>query len=83
MSELKNELSSEDEIDTSSQPQADVSHVVHLLTEAEGDEQAEVFSEILTEAEPGTIALLLESLPLDERYERSKLNARRSSFRHC
>jgi magnesium transporter len=70
MNDLKNELNSEDEIETNSLPQADVSQVVLQLTEAEGEEQAEVFSEILIDAEPGTIALLLESLPLDERYER-------------
>ena len=40
------------------------------LTEVEGEEQAEVFGEILNDSEPGTIALALESLPLDERYER-------------
>ena len=51
-------------------PQAEMGAVVQQLTEAEGQAQAEVFSEILEEAEPGTIALLLESLPLDERYER-------------
>ncbi|GGB48066.1 magnesium transporter [Shewanella inventionis] len=70
MNDLKNELNSDDEIESSSSPQADVSQVVLQLTEAEGEEQAEVFSEILIDAEPGTIALLLESLPLDERYER-------------
>lgn len=50
--------------------QVDVGQVVQQLTDVEGEEQAEVFSEILNEAEPGTIALVLESLPLDERYER-------------
>ena len=50
--------------------QADVGQVVQQLTEVEGEEQAEVFSEILNDSEPGTIALALESLPLDERYER-------------
>ncbi|MBO2598578.1 hypothetical protein I6M35_05810 [Shewanella algae] len=52
------------------QPQAEVGQVVQQLTLLEGEAQAEVFGEILEEAEPGTIALLLESLPLDERYER-------------
>ncbi|QIR14074.1 magnesium transporter [Shewanella aestuarii] len=70
MEELKNELKSDEQQEFSAQPQADVSQVVQQLTEAEGDEQADVFSDILTEAEPGTVALLLESLPLDERYER-------------
>ncbi|MGB6135866.1 MAG: magnesium transporter, partial [Shewanella sp.] len=60
MNDLKNELNS-DEIDSNSSPQADVSQVVLQLTEVEGEEQAEVFSEILIDAEPGTIALLLES----------------------
>ena len=70
MEELKNELISEAEQDITSQLQIEVSQVVQQLTEAEGEEQAEVFSEILNEAEAGTIAILLESLPLDERYER-------------
>lgn len=51
-------------------PQNEVGLVVQQLTGAEGQAQAEVFSEILEEAEPGTVALLLEALPLDERYER-------------
>jgi magnesium transporter len=60
----------ETEIESGTQTQAEVSLVVQQLTEAEGEAQAEVFSEILEEAEPGTISLLLESLPLDERYDR-------------
>jgi magnesium transporter len=60
----------ETEIETGTQTQAEVSLVVQQLTEAEGEAQAEVFSDILEEAEPGTISLLLESLPLDERYDR-------------
>lgn len=48
--------------------QTDVTEVVERLTSAEGEIQAKVFQEIITETEPGTIALLLESLPLDERY---------------
>nr|WP_283165452.1 magnesium transporter [Shewanella litorisediminis] len=51
-------------------PQNEVGLVVQQLTGAEGQAQAEVFSEILEEAESGTVALLLEALPLDERYER-------------
>lgn len=51
-------------------PQNEVGLVVQQLTGAEGQAQAEVFSEILEDAEPGTVALLLEALPLDERYER-------------
>ncbi|WP_267960045.1 magnesium transporter [Shewanella sp. AS16] len=58
------------EYDVSSLAQTDLGLVVQQLTQAEGDAQAEVFSEILDEAEPGTIAILLESLPLDARYER-------------
>lgn len=60
----------EHEAEYETNTQADVGQVVQQLTEVEGEEQAEVFSEILNEAEPGTIALALESLPLDERYER-------------
>ncbi|ABE55830.1 magnesium transporter [Shewanella denitrificans OS217] len=60
----------ETEIETGTQTQAEVSLVVQQLTEAEGEAQAEVFSDILEEAEPGTISILLESLPLDERYDR-------------
>ncbi|WP_144209584.1 magnesium transporter [Shewanella donghaensis] len=51
-------------------PQLEVSQVALQLTEAEGEQQAEVFSDILNDAEAGTVALLLESLPLDERYDR-------------
>ncbi|NMH64628.1 magnesium transporter [Shewanella sp. SHSM-M6] len=58
------------EYDVSSLAQTDLGLVVQQLTQAEGDAQADVFSEILDEAEPGTIAILLESLPLDARYER-------------
>ena len=50
--------------------QIEVADTIELLTGAEGESQAEVFSEIIEETEPGTIALLLESLPLDERYSR-------------
>ncbi|ACA87792.1 magnesium transporter [Shewanella woodyi] len=50
--------------------QLDIADVVQLLTEAEGQAQSEVFDEILEGAESGTVALLLESLPLDERYDR-------------
>lgn len=60
----------ETEIETGTQTQAEVSLVVQQLTEAEGEAQAVIFSDILDEAEPGTISLLLEALPLDERYER-------------
>jgi hypothetical protein len=60
----------EHEAEYETNTQADVGQVVQQLTEVEGEEQAEVFSEILNELEPGTIALALESLPLDERYER-------------
>ncbi|MBB1269875.1 magnesium transporter [Shewanella sp. SR44-3] len=60
----------ETEVENGAQTQAEVSLVVQQLTEAEGEAQAEVFSDILDEAEPGTISLLLESLPLDERYDR-------------
>ena len=70
MEEVKNELNSEVENEGNTQLQADLSQIVQQLTEAEGEEQAEFFSEILMEAEAGTIAILLESLPLDERYER-------------
>ena len=59
MEELKNELISEAEQDITSQLQIEVSQVVQQLTEAEGEEQAEVFSEILNEAEAGTIAIAL------------------------
>lgn len=51
-------------------PQNEVGQVVQQLTGAFGEAQAEVFSEILEEVEPGTVAVLLEALPLDERYER-------------
>ncbi|MCL2915895.1 magnesium transporter [Shewanella corallii] len=51
-------------------PQPEVGQVVEQLTGAEGEQQAVVFDEILEAAEPGTIALLLEALPLDERHER-------------
>jgi magnesium transporter len=50
--------------------QIDVGDIVRQLTKADGQAQAELFEEILEDAEAGTIALLLESLPLDERYER-------------
>ncbi|QSX39810.1 magnesium transporter [Shewanella cyperi] len=62
------ELNSEQDINL--HPQNEVGVVVQQLTGAEGEEQAEMFSDILEEAEPGTVALLLEALPLDERYER-------------
>lgn len=51
-------------------PQPEVGLVVEQLTGVEGEQQAVVFDEILEAAEPGTIALLLEALPLDERHER-------------
>ncbi|WP_404829957.1 magnesium transporter [Shewanella glacialimarina] len=70
MDEVKNELISESEQEITTQSQIEVSQAVQQLTEAEGEEQAEVFSEILNGAEAGTIAILLESLPLDERYDR-------------
>ncbi|MGI2259257.1 magnesium transporter [Shewanella sp. GXUN23E] len=56
--------------DTEVIPLPEVGQVVQQLTEAEGQQQAEVFDEILEASEPGTIALLLEALPRDERHER-------------
>lgn len=50
--------------------QTEVADAIEVLTCAEGQSQAEVFDEIIEKTEPGTIALLLESLPLDERYHR-------------
>ncbi|MCL1065804.1 magnesium transporter [Shewanella olleyana] len=52
------------------QVQTEVSIVASQLAEADGAKQAEVFNEILNDADAGTIALLLESLPQDERTQR-------------
>ena len=48
----------------------DIGDVIQLLTEVDGQAQSALFDEILEGAESGTISLLLESLPLDDRFER-------------
>ncbi|GIU40268.1 magnesium transporter [Shewanella sairae] len=65
-----NQMLRDSEYETPELAMVEVSQSVEQLTNAEGEEQAELFDEMLEEAESGTVALLLESLPLDERYER-------------
>lgn len=48
--------------------QTEIADAAELLTRSEGDDQPFVFKEIIKDSDPGKIALLLESLPLDERF---------------
>ncbi|KFZ38259.1 magnesium transporter [Shewanella mangrovi] len=48
----------------------DVGQVIHSVTLADSESQAEIFEEVLEEFDAGTVALLLESLPLEQRYQR-------------
>lgn len=56
----------ENEIENNAQPE--IANMLEQITASEGKKQAAVFNEIIDETEPGTIAILLESLPLEERY---------------
>ncbi|QSX34747.1 magnesium transporter [Shewanella avicenniae] len=48
----------------------DVGQVIQSVTIADRESQAEIFEEVLEEFDSGTVALLLESLPLEQRYQR-------------
>ncbi|MCH1924654.1 magnesium transporter [Shewanella sp. C32] len=52
------------------EPIQDVGQMIQAVTQADGVAQAEIFDEVLEELDAGTIALLLESLPLEQRYQR-------------